>query len=266
MLVTQSVTYSLSELKGILNNLAADVSRDTVTGNLFLIANVGRREHAVAMLRQILDDNRLLTEIARRSYRHVNHFDKIVLIGDDDPSAYRLTLHLWCPPYSDAELEDELIHDHRFNFWSSVLAGTLVSENFEVAESGEVFRQYRYTPESRSTTFRDFYEFSGELKLAKASVRRRTAGEYYYLSAPSIHRIELPRTSITCTLVLRGPRLRHYSSVFNTRYPSNNTGFDNVMFTPSQVASRLSRLLDVLEENAAAPVVGADAYLVPTGR
>jgi len=179
----------------------------------------------------------------------VNHFDKLVLIDNADPSSYRLTLHLWRPPYTGSELRDELIHDHRFNFWSAILAGVLVSESFVQSDAGSAFRQYHYVPELRSMAFRDFYEFAGEIRLAKKGMQRRCAGESYHLSASSIHRIVLPQTGITCSLVLRGPRLRRYSTVFNTDYPACNTQFENKMFSGLELRRRLAELLNVVGTN-----------------
>ena len=240
----------VSQLKEVINTLPVAVSPETIKRNRLLVARIGQPHIFCPMLEQILNDRYLLADVAGRSYRHINHFDKIVLIGNDDPQAYRLTLHLWRPPYTETELCDELIHDHRFNFWSVILTGALTSENLEFSESGELFRQYRYTPELRSLAFHDFYEFSGETRLAKTTTSRRVAGESYYLSAPSIHRIVLPQTMITCTLVLRGPRLRRYSTVFNTEYPKKNTLFENEMFSPNDLSIKISALLNELVEKS----------------
>lgn len=238
----------LAWLKAALAALPARDDDETIARNLSLIAYLGRPDTAVPMLKEVLLSERLLGEVAARSYRHINHFDKIVLVGNDDPAAYRLTLHLWRPPYSETQVRDELIHGHRFNFWSTILTGTLTSENYLRSVQGQAFREYRYVPELRAQTFRDFYEFAGETHLAASNTSVRRAGESYYLSAPSIHKIVLPRRTMTCSLVLRGPRLRHYSTVFNTAYPAQNAQFDNTMFSPGELAERLGALLHALEQ------------------
>jgi len=53
--------------------------------------------------------------------------------------------------------------------------------------------------------------------------------------------------SVTCSLVLRGPRLREYSTVFNTEYPRFNTHFSNSMFSTEELATRLTALLETFE-------------------
>src|SRR5262249_29822005 len=159
--------------------------------------------------------------------RHVNHFDKIVLVDSADEHGYRLTLHLWNPPYSEQEINDELIHDHRFSFWSNILTGTLVAEDFARTSDGSAgrrLRQRQYAPEKGAlSTMSNFYTFVGEAQLAKQRVTKKPAGQAYHLNYERTHRVVLPREEMTCTLVLRGPRMRNHSNVFNTSYPSQNT-------------------------------------------
>jgi len=246
MVKTENQKCNLERLRDILLMLPSEPTPKTIEQNRLLVAEIGSPPVIQSIIQEVLADERTLESIASHSYRHVNHFDKIVLIGNEDPSAYRLTLHLWCPPYTDAQVCDELIHDHRFSFWSTVLTGTLIAENFEQSELGKTFRQYRYIPEQRSQSFSDFYEFHGEIKLSKTTIQRTASGVAYYLAAPSIHRIVLPQQGITCTLVLRGPRLKSYSTVYNTGFPSTNTQIDNVMFTSLELSTRLSLLLQSL--------------------
>lgn len=235
---------SLEYLEHFLEDLPSDSSETTIENNRAFINRIGQPAALLKLIQQIMDDDSALAAVAGRSYRHVNHFDKIVLIGNDKLKGYRLTLHMWNPPYSEDELNEEMIHDHRFNFWSMVLTGTLTSENFSQDPAGTAFREYRYIPEKRTRNFLDFYEFMGEKKLLTTEPSRKYAGESYYLSAPRIHRVLLPRDSMTCTLVLRGPRQRSYANVYNTEYPPDNTQFDNSMFSAAQVRSKLSLLTD----------------------
>lgn len=243
-----SLVARFSNLYSLLESLPHDLTSSTIEQNSALIARLGRPENALTIVEQVLEDETLLAGIASRSYRHINHFDKVVLVGSDRPSAYRLTLHLWRPPYRADEMRDELIHDHRFNFWSVILAGALVSENFQLGETGDVFKRYHYVPESRGRTFRDFYEYRGEVRLKRSATKVRQAGESYFLAAPSVHRIVLPQSELTCSLVLRGPRLREYSAVFNTTYPNANIQFDNVMFASRELRERLTVLAAALRK------------------
>nr|BDT37554.1 hypothetical protein MFMH1_72230 [Myxococcus sp. MH1] len=209
--------------------------------NLELIARLGRPDLIIPLLRQILDDPALIEEVASLSYRHVNHFDKIVLVDSAAQTGYRLTLHLWKPPYSDKEFHDELIHDHRFNFWSTILTGKLVTENLQRAAGGMTFRQYQYIPENRGAS--KFYTFMGEESLIKVTPSAKHAGQSYFLRYESIHRVVLPREEMACTLVLRGPRQRQFSNIYNTAYPSSDLQVVHPMFTPCEVRGRLEALI-----------------------
>jgi hypothetical protein len=199
---------------------------------------------APAVIKSLLDgvrsDPRALRAVAGQSYRHINHFDKIVLIGSPDPAAYRLTLHSWALPYEEDEVLEETIHDHRFDFWSNVLFGTQVSFNYVEDPAGSTYRKYRYTPENRDVNFSEFYEYRGEVKLQPHSVDTRHPGsQYHMLAGKEIHQVLVSFDEPMATLVLRGPRLRSYANIFNTSYPVEGKAFANVMFTPEQLRAKL---------------------------
>src|SRR5262245_42710304 len=104
----------LIPLVHVLKSLPSDESARTIASNLALVTRLASYQYFVPLLREIVSDARLLAEIASRSYRHVNYFDKIVLVDSANPGGYRLTLHLWVPPFTDRELKKESLHDHRF--------------------------------------------------------------------------------------------------------------------------------------------------------
>jgi hypothetical protein len=251
---TLSTPLTISDMKTLLRDLRPVSDQEKILEYKAIVERLGRLEKVIPLINGILNNRTALAEVAARSYPHVNKFDKIVLVGNNDPGYYRLTLHLWRPPYSGDALKQELIHDHRFNFWSTVLTGILSSEVFRRTHSMpdansnvRVYRQYQYIPEAaRATEFRDFYKYQGNVNLQTVGIQHRRSGETYYLNAPTIHRIILPQDSITCSLVLRGPRLRGYSCVFNTTYPSQDTFRQNQMFSTSELAFRLSQLLGAL--------------------
>ena len=236
----------LVQLERLLESLSGDNSPTTIQDNLALLNRVGVRDSFVPLIERIISNPGLLAEVASRSYRHVNHFDKLVLVGSDKLHGYRLTLHLWSPPYGDKELKKESIHDHRFNFWSVILTGILMSENFVESPDGEVMRQYRYVPEKRTLDVKNFYQFIGETRLSRSETLRKYAGESYYQSSPSIHRVLLP-DSMTCTLVLRGPRQRNFTNTFRTDQPKVNTQVETSMYSASVVEEKLKALLNAIE-------------------
>lgn len=234
----------LEDLGETLGHLPADRSVETISNNLALISSISHPNRILSLLNRILGDKAVLALIASRSYHHVNHFDKIVLIDSDSPAGYRLTLHLWRPPYTADELDDEIIHSHRFSFWSAILAGELQSENFQIGEDGTIFRRYSYVPEKRTKV--NFYEFCGEARLRRIDVSVQAAGTSYYLPYEQIHRVLLPHRTMTCTLVLRGPRARNHSDVYNTSYPETNTQSANRTFSRDELADKLHALKQII--------------------
>lgn len=221
---------------------------------LDLVAEIGEPGHFLPLLREIMSSGDLLRTIARRSYRHVNHFDKIVLAEAEVPEGFRLTAHLWTPPYSEAELSDELIHDHRFSFWSAILVGTLRSRNFSPDPEGDPYRNYQYTPENASAE--NFYAFKGSCRLKPSELVEETAGNTYFLPFTQTHKVLLPRRDLVCTLVLRSPRARDYSNVYNTSYPATDTSVSNLMFDEAELFGRLARLYAAIESRRAVEVPG----------
>lgn len=212
---------------------------DRIDNHRFL-RGLSARSSVTALLSEILADDHLLATIAARSYRHVNHFDKIVLVEEQVPDGYRLTLHLWDPPYSIDERDDELIHDHRFSFWSAILTGTLRSREFDFGGTGPAFNHYRYSPDHNSEY--NSYAYQGVVRLVPRDRLLEKTSEVYFLPYDTTHRVLLPDATMTCTLVLRSPRARGYSNVYNSSYPATDTSCSNRMFTRAELAARLVRL------------------------
>ena len=205
-----------------------------------LLAEISAPAVISSLLDRVRTDPQGLRAVAAQSYRHINHFDKIVLIGSPDPGAYRLTLHSWALPYEEDEVLEEAIHDHRFDFWSNVIFGTQVSFNYVEDPAGMSYRKYRYSPENRDVSFSEFYEYRGEVKLQPYSVDTRHEGnQYHMLAGKAIHQVLVSFDEPMATLVLRGPRLRSYANCFNTSYPVEGKSFANVMFTPEQLRAKL---------------------------
>jgi len=245
--------YKFHDLEPLLESLSTVENEQTIKANASFLDDVARPQNIIPLLQEVLNQRSLLTEVAGRSYPHINLFDKIVLVGTDAIYGYRLTLHIWNPPFSESEIQAELIHDHRFSLWSAILAGTQTSVDYaEASDAGKSYREYRYIPEKRPEHFIDFYEFRGEKRLREIKTHARTAGSSYFLGVPSVHTVLLP-SSLTCSLVLRGPRQREYANIYNTRYPEENAAFDNSMFSPLVLKTKLESLLAVLSARMVGP-------------
>ncbi|MBT2772749.1 hypothetical protein J7J47_10975 [Halomonas sp. ISL-60] len=227
-----------------IDNLSFTDPEDLNQNNLDYISTISDPEVFIGMLDKYISDLSLLKLVADRSYRHINHFDKIVLFDNGDPNSFRLTMHLWQPPYTIKEQADEQIHSHRFSFWSSVLCGTLISEDFEECESGQPYESYSYCPENKD--LKNFYTHEGPVKLKKTTTVRAESSTSYFLRNLAIHRIVVPDTDPVVTLVLRSPRVRNHSVVYNSKYPKNDLSYENSFFSVEETKEKLTLIKNLL--------------------
>lgn len=143
------------------------------------------RSHAVrSWVSALIQDDLALAETAARSYLHGNGFYKIVLA---DEHGTRLRLHVW----EEGNLCEENIHDHRWPFVSSILAGTLEVDYFDAstAESENAFPlpwlHYTAARPDHPTQVQD----RGLAWLQLREHRRHHCGETYQMDVGSKHRI-----------------------------------------------------------------------------
>lgn len=240
---------SLKELEEILKLLSKNVRNENViNGNLEFIKDLGRKGTPELLIKEILASEELLAEVAARSYEHVNYFDKIVLIDNKDPSQYRLTLHSWngVADKMAADVEEELIHNHRFSFWSYIFRGTLLSENFIESDAHSIekrtFNKFIYRPTQTGNVHE--CTFDTKVQLNKIENTSISQGNAYYLNFNTTHRVILPKTETNlCTFVLRGPREREYTNTYNTFYPDAGIKSSVPMMKPEQLKIKLLKIL-----------------------
>lgn len=197
----------------------ADLTIDDPAAANRLARWVGRVDVISAVLTGLLDDEPTLEAVALRSFHHSNHFDKIVLLDDPSGSDHRLAIHLWRPPYSATEVRDEQIHDHRCDFWSTVLFGSLTSEEFSRDPSGESYAEAVYSPSwTDAGAKHNGFRYVGISRLRAVGPVSHQAGVTYYMPRMTIHRISISPEPVA-TVLLRGPNRVARSSVFRTGAP-----------------------------------------------
>lgn len=207
---------TLDGIAALLESLG-DVSTETSRRTAFdLIASLGHPLSLRSLLDSIQSSPEQLQRIAQRSFHHTNHFDKIVLLDEEVNSRFRLVLHLWRPPFSLEEVEDEQIHNHRNDFWSTVLFGKLESWVFVRSEYGDSYHETLYRP-SRIGNAAKVNEYSplGSACLRLRGIQRWHAGSTYYLHHAIIHRIAISQVA-TATLLLKGPHVAESTSLFSS--------------------------------------------------
>lgn len=246
-----SIPSYLSAIEQEILSLSRDVhKKEVIDNNLKFMKKLASQNILRILIKEVLEDKNLLKTIAARSYEHVNHFDKIVLIDNHDPKGYRLTLHMWDNNYSKKVLEEELIHNHRFSFWSHVYFGNLVSENFIESKHNSIekkdFNKFTYRPSTTGNIHSCV--FTEKKQLTKLKNLCVAQGKTYYLNYRTIHRVLLPKKGhMLCTFVLRGPREREFTNTYNTFYPERGIQSSVPMMTPLQLKHKLVKLLGVIK-------------------
>ncbi|MBS1206813.1 MAG: hypothetical protein H6R25_3712 [Proteobacteria bacterium] len=199
------------------------------------------------VISEVINNDNYLANVASVSYKHVNHFSKVVLINDADPTKCRLTLHIWKPPFTDEEISQELIHDHRFDFSSYVVSGFQHHEIFKECEIKSInkvlFQKYKYLP-SQTGNIHDCF-FQNDVCLDLINEKKVNEGNIYTMNHESIHRIVFPSgDKPIISFLVRGPRKRNYTHTYNTFYPREGMASNVPMYTPSELKELLSYTLE----------------------
>lgn len=97
------------------------------------------KDTVILLIKDILSKQDLLEKICDRSYTHALGFDKIVLVdlSKDIPDCKQKTqvrLHIWEPMNGNALPIVESLHEHSFDFISTILSGHLENQQFKISE------------------------------------------------------------------------------------------------------------------------------------
>ncbi len=151
------------------------------------------------LIRRILNDGMLSSELLNNSYYHENGFHKIVLLSGRN---FKLRLHHFGVSYK-APMEN--IHDHRWPFASSVLYGHLNMELFKLtktSEKAEELYHFIYDSDKKSGSYST--ELKGKSFLRKENTRTFNAGESYLMLPDELHRIKNNHGEESITLIITG--------------------------------------------------------------
>lgn len=235
-------------VKDEIHKLDPDTSSEVVLDrNFAFMQEFVSKDLPQKLLTQILNEPDLLQEVASRSYEHVNHFSKIVIVDNPNLRGYRLTVHIWLSEQAEKAQNEELIHDHRFSFWSHIFCGEMISENFVEADKKSYerkdFRRYVYRPSKTGNIHT--CDFDSDAQLIRLEDKVVSKGDIYHLNYLTTHRVVFPRTGgCLCTFVLRGPRERNYCHTYNTFYPDRGTTSSVPMMTPAELRAKIETVLE----------------------
>lgn len=124
---------SYQEIKTILTDHFGD--RSINAGDVDMVGSIFEKEDVIHLIKDVLNNPDLLQKVANRSYTHALGFDKIVLMDlrKDSPNVLQKTqlrLHIWNPENTGALPIVEALHEHSFDFVSTVLTGHLENQQF----------------------------------------------------------------------------------------------------------------------------------------
>ncbi|WP_328875993.1 hypothetical protein OHT76_41220 [Streptomyces sp. NBC_00287] len=191
----------------VIADLERELSRriaDYISGSQESLAEalsvVARPSAFPRLIYAITRDEDRFSGVVHRSVVHPNGFVKIVLLSTVD---YRLRLHVWRENGTAPMEFQESIHNHRWDFASTILAGAYRHQEYQLSETGEPFLEYRYQPaeDRRSYTLVPV----GNRTLRCVFDARLAQGTGYSMTSVVLHRVVPDLAHPTVSLVLEGP-------------------------------------------------------------
>lgn len=164
-------------------------------------------ENLSFLIKQVINNDVLLSNVVKESYYHENGFHKIVLLSGKN---FKLRLHHFGVA---AKIPMENIHDHRWPFASSILTGELTMDIFKVSDKGEeAFYHFLYGSDKQSGSYST--DFIGKRFLNKVDTRTYNAGESYLMHTNELHRIKNGTGQESITLILTGKPVSRRCNLF----------------------------------------------------
>ena len=189
------------------------------------------------LLREQIADPVALLYLAQQSQLHPNNFLKIPLVVTAGTS--KLVVHKW----SDEPGADPDLHNHRWNFVSTVLRGRLSATTFSALDDLEGhYEEFAYG----SATSQAFYPLTpvGRVSLSQSGRTSASAGEYYAQDHEIIHGAASVMPD-TVTLIVQAPESSSECRVFRP-FGTSETAPPIINPEPDAVRSTLTDVLALL--------------------
>ncbi|WHX50769.1 hypothetical protein QNH46_09030 [Paenibacillus woosongensis] len=201
---------NLTEVKSWIANNYNDTNK-ILEQTKAILEPISSKEQILLLLNSLLEDPQMLLEISKRSYTHINGFDKIVLIESKSPE-YKIRLHIWWPEYKISHIEH--IHNHPWDFSSRVLTGELTFQTFSSQNgTGESLHYYRTFPPNPGESGHILRKM-GTQTLQLMFDTTITSGSFYTMSKKIKHRVLKSSQSVNSTLIFQGPFGEGISDLF----------------------------------------------------
>lgn len=237
------MTDYLKKVQSILSDIAVDGVPLVGTYSDRRLTDILDANSALRIVREILDDDRAVSETAARSYTHTNGFDKFTLLSSQEPE-FKLRLHAWWPKATGVE-SFEFIHNHRWFFRSTTLCGRVHVETFTQRDGGKPMYRHEYRPRDAA---KETYGLTvvGRSSLASDMMLSLVPGSTYTMGPDLLHRVIRASEGVNFTLFVRWATTQSTASVF-AENPIVDKGILSVpSFTRDELRSKLEDVAAVL--------------------
>jgi hypothetical protein len=137
---------------------------------------------------------------ATNSYVHDNGFDRILLYNNP-VNLIKLQLHIWYPLPRPAVREPQLVHNHRWDFSSAIIAGDYTNIVFEFDdECPDKYFHYKYF--ARGTKEHNALEFVGMRSLKVIDSKQHNVGSVYSTESQALHKVDIPDDRLVSTMII----------------------------------------------------------------
>ena len=182
-----------------------------------------------------LDDPSSIEAIARQSYRHQNGFVKIPLKTENGE---KFRLHV----YRVGAKADKNIHNHRWDFESKVLCGSLPMHLYEIVE-GNSHRLHTYLRKGRLYTI----EYLRKIGLIESQLINIRAGKKYLMKNHLYHKIATVK-ELTITYMVTRKTVQKTCDLINVKdMSSTGEGVDEPPLSVQQVKENLELILEKIQ-------------------
>lgn len=155
----------------------------------------------------LLNDEKELEEICKKSTIHSNQFLKIVLASD---AGYKLRLHIWQVKEENQYHEP---HNHRWDFKSYILTGRIINQI--IIEENTLNNTFlKCKAEGMNIGNNRGYQIEYKTGIKKIKEERYKKGNMYEMEADTIHIAKIPKNTFTSTLFITSPAKKDFSEVY----------------------------------------------------
>lgn len=172
--------------------------------------------------------------IAQQSYRHQNGFDKIPL---KTKNGEKFRLHV----YRVGAEADENIHNHRWDFESKVLCGSLPMHLYEIVE-GNSHRLHTYLRKGRLYII----EYLRKIGLIESQLINIRAGKKYFMKNHLYHKIAAVK-ELTITYMTTRKTDQNTCHLINVMDKSSTEGIDEPPLSVQRVKENLQLILEKIQ-------------------